>query len=217
MKKVNIKSVIKSLLYLLAIVIYTTGVVLVVRPKNTSTEVYKYPHKCEALLKFNAAKYELVETVDSIILSEAPNSSLSGFEIVNKATEYNIDLIFILAQGKLESNFGTSGLAIKTNSVWNVGAFDSLSHNKIHKNYKYSNPNQSIEPYLELLTDRYLSKGKVELQLLENYVDINDNRYASDKNYEHKLTEIYYRYKMNTSINEKILKYTKYKLLYESY
>ena len=93
-------------------------------------------------------------------------------------------------------------LHLKTNSVWNVGAFDGYSADKqIRKGYGFKHPDYSIEPYLKLLTTRYLIEGKTEEELLDNFVDINGNRYASCEEYESKL-----RCKWNkmVSISEKI-------------
>ena len=66
--------------------------------------------------------------------------------------------------------------------------------------YKYSHPNESIEPYLKLLYEKYLT-NEVEEGLLRNFVDHNGNRFASDKNYEERLK---YKYKYignNTQID----------------
>ena len=43
----------------------------------------------------------------------------------------------ISGQGKVESHFGTQGLASKTNSVWNYKAFDGYKLNEIPKDEKY--------------------------------------------------------------------------------
>ena len=113
--------------------------------------------------------------------------------------KYNIEVKFALAQGEVESHFGTKGLAIKTNSVWNVGAYDGYSYSKI-MNYKYSHPNESIEPYLKLLYEKYLT-SETEAGLLKRFVDHNGNRFASDKNYEEKLNYKYKYISNNTKID----------------
>ena len=104
--------------------------------------------------------------------------------LVENCEKYGIPISFTLAQGEIESHFGTTGLAYRTNSVWNVGAYDSYSLSDI--THKFSNPNNSVVPYLELLTSNYLFNKTVE-DLLDNFVDINGNRYASDTYYETKL------------------------------
>ena len=67
--------------------------------------------------------------------------------------------------------------------------------------YIYQYPNESIEPYLQLLTNRYLV-NKMEYDLFENYVDINGSRYASDPDYESKLKSKYNYIIENTKIQE---------------
>ena len=66
--------------------------------------------------------------------------------------------------------------------------------------YKYSHPNESIEPYLKLLYEKYLTY-ETEIGLLKNFVDHNGNRFASDKNYEEKLNYKYKYISNNTKID----------------
>lgn len=160
--------------------------------------------------KFYAAREALVIEVENYIKEYAPASALSALTLVNLCGEYGVDVRLPLAQGHIESHFGTKGTATKTNSVWNVGAFDGYSADKqIRKGYGFKHPDYSIEPYLKLLTTRYLIEGKTEEELLDNFVDINGNRYASCEEYESKL-----RCKWNkmTSISEKYDLYKMYKL-----
>lgn len=160
--------------------------------------------------KYYAAREALVIEVENYIKEYAPTSALSALTLVNLCGEYGVDVRLPLAQGHIESHFGTKGTAAKTNSVWNVGAFDGYSADKqIRKGYGFKHPDYSIEPYLKLLTTRYLIEGKTEEELLDNFVDINGNRYASCQEYESKL-----RCKWNKmeSISEKYDLYKMYKL-----
>lgn len=160
--------------------------------------------------KFYAAREALVVEVENYIKEYAPASALSALTLVNLCGEYGVDVRLPLAQGHIESHFGTKGTASKTNSVWNVGAYDGYSADKqIKKGYGFKHPDYSIEPYLKLLTTRYLIEGKTEEELLDNFVDINGNRYASCQEYESKL-----RCKWNKmeSISEKYDLYKMYKL-----
>ena len=90
-------------------------------------------------------------------------------------------------------------MASKTNSVWNIGAYDDYSYSRI-MNYKYSHPNESIEPYLKLLYERYLTY-ETEEGLLNKFVDHNGRRFASDKNYEERLRYKYKYISNNTQID----------------
>ena len=138
----------------------------------------------ELQTSYQGVKSDLVDVVQHYIDSVAPDSGLRALILVENCEKYGIPITFTLAQGEVESHFGTKGLAFRTNSVWNVGAYDGHSISEIQ--HKFSNPNDSIIPYLDLLTNNYLL-GKTVEDLLESYVDINGNRYASDKYYESKL------------------------------
>lgn len=151
-------------------------------------------------LKYWDTKAQLVDEVQNYINTVAPTSNLRAYALVDACEKYNIEVKFALAQGEIESHFGTKGLAVKTNSVWNVGAYDGHHYSNIMNTYKYSHPNESIEPYLKLLYQNYLT-CEAEAGLLKKFVDHNGNRFASDKNYEEKLS---YKYKYignNTKID----------------
>lgn len=163
---------------------------------------YSYTYDCikEAELKYWETKSMLCDEVQKYINSIAPTSNLRGYAIVEECEKFNIDIKFVLAQGEIESHYATKGIGGKLNSVFNVGVFDGLSENTVHKSYKYDYPNQSIRPYLELLFERYLV-NKLEGDLMHNYVDVDGKRYASDPNYESKLREKHTFILMHTKID----------------
>lgn len=167
----------------------------------TKEKEYTYAYDCikEAELKYWEIKSQLCDEVQKYIDSVAPTSNLKGYAVVEECERFNVDIKFVLAQGEIESHFATKGLGARLNSVFNVGAYDGLSAEDVSLVYKYDYPNQSIRPYLELLTSRYLI-NKLEEDLLDNYVDINGNRYASDPNYESKLKDKLVFIKMHTKI-----------------
>lgn len=146
---------------------------------DTATEYIR-----ELQVQYNGVKADLVSATQHYIDSVAHNSGLRALILVENCEKYGIPITFTLAQGEIESHFGTTGLAFRTNSVWNVGAFDGYSSDDIK--HKYNNPNDSVDPYLNLLSSNYLVAKTVE-DLLENFVDINGNRYATDPHYEDKL------------------------------
>ena len=150
-------------------------------------------------LKYWETKAQLVDEVQNYINTVAPTSNLRACILVDACEKYNIEVKFALAQGEIESHFGTKGLASKTNSVWNVGAYDGYSYSKI-MNYKYSHPNESIEPYLKLLYDKYLTY-ETEEGLLKRFVDHTGHRFASDKKYEERLRYKYKYISNNTQID----------------
>lgn len=150
---------------------------------DTATEYMKELH-----VKYQGVKSDLVDATQNYIDSIAPNSNLRALILIEKCEEYKIPITFVLAQGELESKFGTTGLAYRTNSIWNVGAYDNYDIKDIK--IKYENPNDSVEPYLNLLNSNYLN-GKTIEDLLDSFTDINGNRYATDKYYESKLKIIH--------------------------
>ena len=150
---------------------------------DTAIEYMKELH-----VKYQGVKSDLVDATQNYIDSIAPNSNLRALILVEKCEEYKIPITFVLAQGELESKFGTTGLAYRTNSIWNVGAYDNYDIKNIK--IKYENPNDSVEPYLNLLNSNYLN-GKTIEDLLDSFTDINGNSYATDKYYESKLKTIH--------------------------
>ena len=163
---------------------------------------YSYTYDCikEAELKYYETKALLCDEVQKHILSVAPTSNVRGYAIVEECERFNVDIKFVLAQAELESHFATKGLGYKLNNIFNVGIYDDFNESEIADRYKYDYPNQSIRPYLELLTRKYLV-NKLEEDLMDNYVDINGNRYASDIHYESKLREKHTFILMHTKID----------------
>lgn len=171
---------------------------------NIEYDKYSYPYDCmmEAELNYLETKIQLTREVQSYIDKVAPTSNVRGYAIVDECEKYNIDICFVLAQGEIESHFGTKGLGSKFNNIFNVDVHDKVKNQKdMKKKYIYKYPNESIEPYLQLLTNKYLV-NKLESDLLVKYVDINGSRYATDIDYEAKLRSKYNSIVDNTNIVE---------------
>lgn len=164
---------------------------------------YSYAYDClkEAEITYWDYKSALVNEVQNYINSVAPNSNLRGYALVEECERYNIDLCFVLAQGEIESHFGTKGMASKLNCVFNVGIYDNKTAEEIEQKYKFDCPNESIEPYLKLLNTKYLV-NKIEQDLMKKFIDINGKRYASDPEYEFKISNKYKYITENTKICE---------------
>lgn len=164
---------------------------------------YTYAVDCirEAELEYHRWYAEYVFEVQNYITSVAPTSNLRGYALVELCEKYNVDVKFALAQGEIESHFATTGLGARICNVFNVGCDDGKSIAEIDEQYKKKYPNESIEPYLKLITTKYLI-GKLEGDLMENYVDINGNRYASNPLYEEMMRTKYDYITKNTKIDE---------------
>lgn len=170
-----------------------------------------YVHRLES--KYDAAREALAVEVDKYINTVAPNADIDALNLIDLCGEYNVDLRLALVQGHVESHFGTKGTAARTNSIFNVGAYDGYSAAKQIKNgYGYKHPDYSVEPYLRLLTTKYLVDGKTEEDLLENFVDSAGHRYASCTTYESMLKQKWDKMDSIANISEAYGTYKKYKL-----
>lgn len=167
----------------------------------------------ESALSYYQYKGELVKEVKAYIDSVAPTSALNGYAIVDNAEKYDLDIKFVLAQGQIESHFGTTGMAAKTNSVFNVGAFDNMACEEINGRYKYKHPDHSIEPYMRLLYNDYIGGKKTELDLMAKYVNKNGQRYSSNMNYENEMLRLYTYIDKTTRISELQGEMKKYKII----
>jgi hypothetical protein len=210
----NRRSAIGIIVSLIAIVVVIC--IVAVRQCRENNDIFYEPLKvqvCNTTLKYNASKCELVDEIDRYIKKVAPSSALDAYVIVEECLNNSIDVCFVLAQGEQESHFGTAGLARKTNSVFNVYAFDGHDYNMVNKNGKYDHPNDCVEPYLRLLKRDYLVDGKTEYDLMLNYVNKNGSRYASSETYEEDIQRSFARIKSTTNIDAFAQELNKYKLM----
>jgi flagellum-specific peptidoglycan hydrolase FlgJ len=187
------------------------GRILNDRIENNNYSCRVYRDKIE--LKYQNSKSLIIDEVDKYIKNVAPTSSLNAITLFNLCEEYDVDVKFALAQGHIESHFGTKGMAKKTNSVFNVFAFDGESFHKISKKGKYSHPDYSIEPYLNLIRSNYLIDGKSEYDLMEKFINQDGKRYASDPLYESKLRSKFEYISENTNLDELLSNYNMYKII----
>lgn len=179
-------------------------------------QLMNYPFevmKHEAELSYNKYKSDLVAEVKAYIDSVAPTSSLNGYAVVDYCEKYDLDIKFVLAQGQLESHFGTTGMAIKTNSVFNVGAYDKLTIEEINGKFKYKHPDYSIEPYMKLLYRDYIYGSKTELDLMAKYVNKAGKRYSSNMNYEKDMLNLYAKIGKETNISNLQGEVRRYKII----
>lgn len=213
--KQTFKDILKASLCGIIAGLVTFGIILVVIGLFSKKTDYNYDiYRSKIELKYYSTKDAIIEEIDNYIDSVAPGSCLNGIAIFEACEEYDVDIKFVLAQGQLESHFGTTGIASKTNSVWNVMAYDGkTAQEMIRKGEHFNHPDKSIKPYLELLTKDYLTNGKTEYDLMENFVNKSSKRYASSKTYESQLRGIYQRIDLTTNITAKYAEYKHYKIL----
>jgi flagellum-specific peptidoglycan hydrolase FlgJ len=148
---------------------------------------------------------KLIEEVKNYLQIAAPGTKIDPEMLVNLCDKYKMDVSFVIAQGLLESHMGTKGLAAQTNSVWNVGTYDDgqIKH-------RYSDPNESIEPYLKLVTEKYLikitssgdtiKKDIIQLTRDRGFVNYRGYRYATSPTYESSLRKYILEINMKTEI-----------------
>lgn len=201
--KQKIKNILKVIALTLITIVFCasvgiSGYFCYTKYNEEHTKYYVYEEM--TILHYNEAKLDLVNAVDEYIQSVSNHSSLNGISVVNACLKHDIDICFVLAQGEVESHFGTKGMARKTNSVWNVLAYDGKSFEQIPKAGKYKTPDESIEPYMNLLQKRYLH-NKTENDLLIKFVDKSGHRYASNQNYEATLCKTVKNIKEKTPID----------------
>jgi len=192
---------------------------------STGSSAQVIPSKTEEQLYVESVKEKmksrLIEEVGIYIESHAPASTLTPEHLVDKCLQYDVDIIFVLSQGLLESHFGTKGLAAKTNSVWNVGAFD----NQIPKNkFWYKTQDESLEPYLKLIKEDYLMAvthagdtihKDIHDLVIKSYTNYAGKRFASAIGYENAMRKMMINIDMETSISfyQDLLKMPEYQVL----
>lgn len=219
--KETVKKTLKYLGLCVAIIVITITTAVVTHNKIYSdcglTDYNYMIYRDRTELALDGCRDAIVTEIDHYIDSVASDSGLNGIKLFELCNKYDVDVRFAMAQAEAESHFGTTGIASKTNSVWNVRAFDGRSaDDMIRKGDAAPHPDMSIEPYLILLTTEYLVDGKNELDMFEKFVNKYDKRYASNPNYENLVEGIYNRINECTDLDRLLKEYRKLqkKLLY---
>lgn len=189
--RTNILRTVKRLLYA---GIATSVILTAVMNLNVSDSIKK---EAEEIIMSNQPDSTFIQRVNAVkkymkIAAEnqgynPEDIKLSPEAMVLAADENDFDLPFLLAQAHLESCFGLTPRARKTNSVFSVGCYDN------GKNVcKYSTQDDSIVPYINLIKNDYLVDGKTIENLLQKgkFVNAINKRYASDPYYEGKVKNI---------------------------
>lgn len=197
-------------------IVTTTCIVRYEVERVEERRMAEYPFEImrhEAVLSYSQYKSQLIKEVKNYIRKVAPTSSLNAYAVVTCCEKYDLDVKFVLAQGQIESHFGTTGMAVKTNSVFNVGAYDKRAFENINGKFKYKHPDHSIEPYMQLLYTDYITSTKTELDLMAKFVNKKGQRYSSNSNYEKELFELYRKINLETCISELQGEMRRYKII----
>ena len=110
MKKIEIISLSISIISIVVfIIILTTCIVGSLQNKKCEYTCDVYRDNIE--LKYQSAKSQVIDEIDKYIKQVAPNSVLNAITLFNLCEEYGVDIKFALAQGHIESHFGTKGMA----------------------------------------------------------------------------------------------------------
>ncbi len=154
--------------------------------KDTNTAQYNFEEERKRLREQKISEIDnFMKYVAELNGRDPKIIQLSAEHIVNMCDKYNFPLPLLLAQAHLESHFGTTSRARRTNSVFSVGSYDDGRNV-----YKPSSQNESVENYIKTIQNYYLCDKSVD-ELLKNggFVNHLGKRYASDRNYELKIRQ----------------------------
>lgn len=115
------------------------------------------------------------------------STDLKPETLVRASIEKGFDLPFLMAVAHQESCFGATPRAQRTNSVFSEGSWDNGKNT-----VTYSDPNDSVYGYIDLMNRSYIVNGKTLFDLLAPGAFVNGigKRYASDTNYENKIKRL---------------------------
>lgn len=134
-------------------------------------------------IKVNAVRNYMAKALENQNYS-LQSTKLKPETLVKASMETGFDLPFIMAVAHQESCFGATPRAKKTGSVFSEGLYDNG-----HNAKTYSDPNDSVYGFIDLLNNDYLRDGKTLPDLLKpgSFVNYNGDRYATDSKYENKI------------------------------
>lgn len=137
-------------------------------------------------IKVNAVRNYMAKALENQNYS-LQSTKLKPETLVKASMETGFDLPFMMAVAHQESCFGATPRAKKTGSVFSEGLYDNG-----HNAKTYSDPNDSVYGFIDLLNNDYLKGGKTLSDLLNpgNFVNYNGHRYALDSNYENKIKNL---------------------------
>jgi len=187
-----------KIIFLLFFIFFGTGVnlnsMIIADPAQEIKNNLKIPSR-ESIKQLDR---ELFTEVEKYIKNNSYGSKLKASKFIEYCYKEKFDILLALSQAHIESHFGTRGMAVKTNSVFNVGTYDN---GRIL--YRYKDPNLSIAPYIYLVKNRYMVNNISVEDLLKprSFVDYRGLRYASHIRYELLVKGVYDKISSETSID----------------
>ena len=139
-------------------------------------------------------KTDLIAKVNGYIKGVAPRSKMSGENIVDLCIKHDFDITLLLAQGHLETHFGTY-----SNSCFGVSG----------RRHRHRHPDDSVEEYIILMKQSYISRRTTEQALAANMNKEGSKKffYSESSNYG----------KTVAGIRRKIIKRTDLKNIFDNY
>ena len=202
---------IKNVLSVLIVLMFVLGALYFIRCEATPVDnkpiqiEYVSPQqnitKIDTFQIKDSIKNELITEVSKYIKKQAPSShKFIPKYLVHAGLDNDIDICFMMAQTQIETCFGTMGAGRESSrrSMFGVAV------------KKYSNYENAINHYCEVLKKYYLVKGKTEQHLLSKYVTAKGGRYAENKRYEVDLRIAYNHIKRTTNIHSLQNEYKKF-------
>jgi len=185
----KIKNNFVSLIFILMIMLFLLmGNSVNANPINTSNE-YKTTITVQSPRNKQQVKEELILEVSRYINSITSKShEYIPRYLVHAGLNHDIDICFMMAQTKIETCFGTTGIGKSKRSLFGI-----ISRS-------YSNYELAINDWCLLLKKSYLTKGRTEQSLMSRYTTIGGLRYAANPRYEQELRSAYNNIKRNTKI-----------------
>jgi len=169
---------------------------------NATTPNHEDPKIEYVLTEKNITKIDTVQIKDSIqnelinevslyIKRQAPKShQFIPKYLVQAGLTNNIDICFMMAQTQIETCYGTTGAGKESSRRSMFGIIQK----------RYSNYEDAINHYCEVLKKYYLVKGKTEQHLMTKYITGTGGRYAGNPRYEIELKTAYNHIKRTTNI-----------------
>lgn len=134
-------------------------------------------------------KSSLIKEVNRYIQKNFPGSPLSPKHIVNLCEKKKFDITLLMSQTHIETAFG-----LKTNGTNSCFGVVSKS---------FSNPNNSVDQYIELMQSYYVKNRTTEELFASNFKRVDGNyHYAEDPEYTVKIKNTRDKIIANTNISE---------------